>query len=247
MHNPQAPTPDKDTVPSQLRGETVAYAVQTGAYNLVANFFEPYINYHIQKHYSGADKINKGVHGSYVQNLLGEFSGDVIGAGTLIAAETLIPNQLHDCTGAIRKAIDPIYTSVAHRVFASEKGTPDYEQKVEEWKLYHERNFARSAIMATAGLAGNVALQKTLINNPSPTKVIFAGKLASTALTTALGLTARFAFPEKMQNVDTWMSRNIFMPYLSDSDRQADGNTRHTEMLDRQRSEAAKQKSGIGV
>lgn len=196
-------------VTSQLRGETMAYALQSAVHNLGANLFEPYINYRVQKSYS-----RKG--GSYTQNLAGEFAGDIIGASTLMLAEAVCPEQLHACTRTMRSWVDPLYTSVAHKVFAKEKDSPDYDQKIEKWKTFQERNLARSAIIATAGIAGNIATQKLVIGNPAPTKIIFIGKLISTALTTTLGLSARFAFPEQMKSADKWMSKNIFAPMLKD-------------------------------
>jgi hypothetical protein len=196
-------------VTAQLRGETMAYALQSAVHNLGANFFEPYINYRVQKSYS-----QKG--GSYTQNLLGEFAGDITGASALILAEAVCPKQLHTCTRTMRSWVDPLYTSVAHKVFAKEKNLPGYDQKIEKWKTFQERNLVRSAIIATAGIAGNIATQKLVIGNPAPTKLIFVGKLISTTLTTTLGLTARFYFPEQMKNADKWIAKNFFAPVLKD-------------------------------
>lgn len=209
------PQEKKDNdVSAQFRGETMAYAVQSAVYNLGANFFEPYINYRVQKHYSKHDASHAT--GNYTQNLAGEFAGDIIGASTLMLAEALCPEQLHACTRKMRKWADPLYTSIAHKVLSDEKNSPDYEEKIEKWKTFQERNLARSVIIATAGIAGNIATQKLVIGNPSPTKLIFAGKLISTALTTTLGLGARLAFPNQMSSVDNWMSKNIFAPALKD-------------------------------
>lgn len=219
---------EKKTVSTQLRGETMAYAAQSAVYNLGANFFEPYINARVQKYYSGPHS-----YGSYTQNLAGEFAGDIIGSSTLLLAEAFIPESLHRGTRAMRRLIDPLYTSVAHRVFAKEKSSPDYEKKIDEWKVFHERNLVRSAIIATAGIAGNIATQKVLIGNPSPTKLIFAGKLASTALTTAIGLGVRLAYPQQMKGVDRWMSKNIFAPLMKDN--AADGSpSTHADKLAQQ-------------
>lgn len=206
MSDMEADKKDKAAVPAQLRGETIAYAVQSGISNLAANFYEPYINYRIQRHYSGEDKAG---YGNYTQNLAGELAGDLTGSTALILAETLCPEQLHNCTRTMRSWVDPIYDRVARRVLANEKDTPDYEQKVEKWKTFQERNLVRSTIMATAGIAGNIATQKLIVGNPSPTKLIFLGKLASTALTTAIGLTVRFTFPDQMKSMDKWMGKHI--------------------------------------
>lgn len=199
-------------IPAQLRGETVAYAVQSGVYNLGANFFEPYLNYRVQKYYAA----RPGAHGNYTQNLAGEFAGDIVGASTLILAEALIPDQLHTFIRAARGHIDPLYTSVAHAVFARECTQPDYEQKMEKWKTFQERSLVRSSIIAAAGIAGNVATQKLLIGNPSPAGLIFKGKLLSTALTTILGLGVRFAFPKQTHGMDKWMGKNLFAPLMED-------------------------------
>jgi len=213
---------DKKTVSAKLRGETMAYAAQSAIYNLGANFFEPYINYRVQKRYSSHDASHPGVHGNYTQNLAGEFAGDIIGSSSLILAEALIPEQLHACTRKMRSWIDPLYTSVAHIAFAKEKSEPGYEQKIEKWKTFQERNLVRSAIIATVGIAGNLATQKMLIKNPSPTGLIFAGKLASTSLTTAIGLGVRLAFPHQMKGVDRWMSKKIFAPMMQDEETPTD-------------------------
>ena len=213
---------------AQLRGETIAYAAQSIVYNLGGNIFEPYINYRIQKRFSGPDAEHPGKYGNYLQNLAGEFAGDITGAGTLILAEMLVPHQLHFCTRKMRSWVDPLYTSVAHRVFAHEQNEPDYAKKIEEWKTFQERNLARSVIIATGSIAGNLATQKWLVNNPSPTKLIFAGKLASTALTTALGLTVRLAFPKQMKGVDSWMSTHFFAPLLKEPAANETGFSRQT-------------------
>jgi hypothetical protein len=202
---------------AQLRGETIAYAVQHAVYNLGANLFEPYLNYRTQKYYSRHDPSHPG-HGNYTQNLAGEFAGDIIGASSLILAEALIPTQLHAFTRKARGWVDPLYTSVAHKVLAGDKSQPDYAQEVERWKTFQERNLIRSLIMATAGIAGNVVTQKTLIKNPSPASVILKGKLLSTAITTTMGLAVRFTFPDHMRRVDKWIGGKVFAPMLEDKE-----------------------------
>lgn len=207
---------DATGVSAQLRGETMAYAAQSAVYNIVANFFEPYIGTQVQKRFSGADAAHPGKHGTYVQNMAGEFAGDLIGSSTLMLAEAVAPNQLHACTRTMRGWIDPFYTKIANHVFADEKDEPGCDEKIAKWKLFQERNLVRSSIIATAGIAGNVATQKLLIGNPSSTKLILAGKLASTAVTTGLGLGMRMAFPQPMNNMDKWMSKKVFAPMMDD-------------------------------
>lgn len=215
MDKPVDKKPDDSTVTAQLRGEVMAYAVQNGVYNVVGNFFEPIIGTQTQKYYSSHDKSHPQ-HGTYGQNLLGEFAGDISGAGSLILAEALAPKTLHTFLRSARSLIDPLYTSVAHRVFAAEKDAPDYQQKVQQWALTQERNFVRSAFMATFGIAGNLGAQKYLIKNPSPTSVIFKGKLLSTAVTTALGLTARMVFPKQINGLDNAIAKKFITPMLDD-------------------------------
>jgi len=237
--SPENASTDKKNIPSQLRAETIAYAVQSGIFNLATNFVEPLINYEIQKSYShthplaakpGGPPVKHSAHGDYTQNLAGEFAGDLIGAGALITAEVFCPAALHGCTKTLRSWVDPLYTSVAHRVFAKDKGSPDYEQKIEEWKTFQERNLVRSVIMATAGIAGNIATQKLLIGNPSPTGIIFKGKLLSTALTTAVELGSRLVFSKEMKHVDRWVGKKIFEPMLGDVSRNAvQADKTHTE------------------
>lgn len=198
-------TEGTQVISSQLRGETMAYAAQSGLYNLGANIFEPYINHLFQQHYAtGGTRA-----GSYGQNLMGELAGDVIGSSTLMLAEMICPVALHTFTRHARNVVDPLYTSVAHVVFADECRQPDYAEKVEKWKTFQERNLVRSAIVAGAGIAGNIATQKMLIGNPAPTGLIFKGKLLSTAITTCLGLGVRFAFPDQMRRMDKWVGGAI--------------------------------------
>jgi len=205
---------DKNVVTKELRGETIAYALQNGLYSLAANFVEPYIGYRTQKYYSVHDAKHPA-YGNYTQNLLGEFVGDVAGAGSLIIAETVTPKLLHTILRNARTLVDPLYTTVAHRVFAAEKSSPDYEQKVQQWALSQERNLVRSSFMATFGIVGNIAAQKFLIGNPSPTSVIFKGKLLSSLFTTSLGLAARIAFPRQLKGVDNAIAKKI-SPLLED-------------------------------
>jgi hypothetical protein len=202
---------DPSQVSAKLRGETMAFAAQSAVYNLGANFFEPYINYRVQKYYS---QTTSKIGGNYTQNLAGEFAGDVIGASTLMMAEAVCPKQLHATSRKIRSWIDPLYASIAQRVLSDEKDLPDYEQRIEHWKTFQERNLVRSAIIATSGLVGNIATQKWLIGNPSPTQVILAGKLMSTTLTTMISLSVRFAFPIQTKNMDTWVGEKLFKPWL---------------------------------
>lgn len=192
-------------VPTQLRAETIAYALQSGVCNIAANFFEPYIGYQIQKRNHGAAEK----YGSYTQNLGGEFAGDLIGSGSLILAETICPNELHAGLKQARKLVDPLYASAAHIVLAKEKNSPDYQQKVDKWKTFQERNLVRSGLMAITGIAGNIATQKLLLENPSPTGLIFKGKLLSTAVTTGIGLCSRLVFPKQMGALDKWIGKEI--------------------------------------
>lgn len=204
---------DKVPVTAQLRGEVLAYAMQSAVCGLGTSFLEPYINHSVQKQYA-KDPSHHAKYGSYTQNLGGELIGDLAGAATLMTAELLFPEQLHSNSRKVRKCIDPLYDTVAHRVFASEKGAPDYDKKIEEWKTFQERNLVRSLIIATGSIVGNVASQKYLIGNPAPGKTIFAGKLFSTSLTTAMGLCVRMAFPKQMDALDERMSKKYFAPML---------------------------------
>lgn len=208
MHNDEKTTVAKP-VSAQLRAENIAYAVQNGVYNLAANFFEPYIGLRVQKFYS---KTHPGIHsGNYGQNLAGELAGDLIGSATLIAAEKMAPHQLHTCTRAIRRSVDPLYDKLAHKVLEKDPGSTEqeYQKKVEDWKVFQERNFARSMVMLTAGIAGNVATQKLLMGNPSPTSMIVTGKLISSSLTMALSLGSRIAFPHQAKATDRWIGKKL--------------------------------------
>ena len=262
-----SPKDEKETpaVTAQLRAESIAYAVQTGVFNLAANFVEPYINYRIQQQHSihnepqhtgnnqpqhvggnqpqhaGGNAVHvDGAHpearGTYTQNLVGEFAGDLIGSSTLILAETLIPGPLHAFTRAARSLVDPVYTPIAHMVLAKDRFEPDHEERVEQWKTFQERNLVRSAIMATAGIAGNVLTQKYLVGNPSPTSLILKGKLLSTALTTATELGVRFAFPHHMGRLDKWMGGK-FAPMMKDETLPGEENasTLHTDKIEQER------------
>lgn len=206
----------KPPVSSQVRGEVMAFAVQSAVCNLGANIFEPYINYRVQKHFAkpGTDSQTP-THGNFAQNLGGELVGDLSGAATLMVAELLFPKELHSASQAFRKCVDPAYDVAARRVLAKQAKEPDYEKKVLEWKTFQERNLVRSLIVATGGIAGNLATQKLLLGNPSPTGLIFSGKMLSTSLTTALGLCVRLAFPEQMNALDEKISRKFFVPFLS--------------------------------
>lgn len=240
MGDTEVDNESKPAVPAQLRGETIAYAMQNGIINLAANFYEPYINYRIQQRYAGKDTPKPGTYGNYTQNLIGEFAGDLVGSATLILAETICPEQLHACTRAMRSWVDPLYEAAAHRVLAKEKDAPDYKEKVEHWKTFQERNLVRSAIMATAGIAGNIATQKMIVGNPSPTQLIFIGKLAGTAVTTTIGLTARFTCPDQMNNMDKWMGKHIAR-WMGDKGIESQLPASHAEKLVKQNSELAVQ------
>ncbi len=200
--------PSGQPVSAQLRGETIGYAVQSIGYNLAGNLIEPYISYRIQQHYSGRHPSAHGG-GNYSQNVAGEFIGDFAGGAALIAAETCIPTQLHDFTRKARGWLDPFYDKIARNFLVHDCTDKEYEQKVNSWKVFQERNMVRSGLIATVGIAANVATQKWLLSNPSPTGVILGGKLASTAVTMALGLGARFAFPKQMNSMDQWMGKVI--------------------------------------
>lgn len=207
-------TPQGMQVSAQLRGETIAYAVQHMVYNLGANFYEPYINHWRQKFYTSR---HPGQHfGSYKQNLGGELIGDVVGPGALIAAEIIAPTQLHGFMRGARRLVDPLYTTAAHWIFAKEKCEPGYEQKIEQWKTFQERNLVRETIITTTAIASNLASQKLLIKNPAPVSVIFTGKLLGASVTAALGLTTRLLFPERIKKMDQWLGKNIFAPMMED-------------------------------
>ena len=214
-HKPALSDDQPTLVSAQLRGETIGFALQNGVSHLAANFYEPYINYRIQKHVLGKQPGAALMHGNYTQNLVGEFAGDLAGSAALIAGEVLFPGQLHAGMRAARRLVDPLYTSVAHRVLADQRDAPDYKQQVEQWKTFQERNLVRSAIIMSVGVAGNLATQKLLMHNPSPTSLIFAGKLASSSITTMLGLATRLMFPAQLKRFDGWIGKRI-APLLDD-------------------------------
>jgi len=205
----------QQVISAQRRGETVAYALQTMVGNLAGNFFEPYVNHRIQKYYVGKHGGNAKGYGSYTQNLAGELAGDIIDGSTLILAETLCPVALRQCTGVFKQCIDPLYTKAAKMAFAKDKDSPDYEQKMTQWKTYQERNLARSAIMVGAGIIGNIATQKLVVGNPAPARLILAGKMVSTSLVATLNLGLRLAMPDKTMQFDNWLGGKI-APMLSD-------------------------------
>lgn len=209
-------------VAAQHRGDTMAFAVQQILYNIGGNFFEPYISSRVQRHY--AEKhLHQFKAGSYAQNLGGDFAGDIIGGSSLMIAELVAPIQLHTATRAMRHAIDPIYTTIANHVFSGRENEPGFAERKEAWKLAQERSLVRSAMMMTGGVIGNIATQKYIIKNPAPAKIIFLGKLASSAVTNAVGLVVRAVFPEQTQGLDKWMSKNWFTPLFEDKAEQAQG------------------------
>lgn len=219
-------------VSPELRADTMAYAIQHAVYNVAANFFEPYINYRVQKHYAEQYPLHINA-GNYTQNLAGEFAGDITGVSTLILAEALFPQQLHYYSRKIRGMVDPLYTAAAQRIFAKDKDASDYGQKIEKWKISQERNLVRAAVIGAASIAGNIATQKLVIGNPSPTKLIFTGKLLSTTLTTTLALGARLMLPNQTKGLDKWVGKNIFMPLLTDEETPADSSGSHAGRLTR--------------
>lgn len=224
-------TPNTPTrLPSaQHRGEVIAYALQNGLFGFGANLFEPYVNSSVQKMLAHRQKgrAQQKAYGGYFQNLLGEVAGDVAGVSVLVAGETWCPVALHTVLRNMRQTIDPLYNTVAQWVFSDEVGSPDYQKKVDEWKLAQERNFCRSAIMSVAGMTANIAAQK-LVLNEAPISAIFKGKLCSSVLTTSLGLAARVALADQTKGIDVWLSKNLFAPML----RKQDAGTR--ELVDSQ-------------
>ena len=231
-------------VSAQLRGETMGYAVQSIGYNLVGNLFEPYVSYRIQQRYSGSDAAHRDQHGSYTQNLAGELLGDVAGGAALIAAEAVCPTQLHDFTRKARDCIDPVYDKLAHVFLKKDCSDKEYKERVDAWKVFQERNVVRSAIIGVTGIVVNVAAQKLMLGNPSPTNVVLAGKLASTALSSALGLGARFLLPMQMNRIDQTMGK-VMAPMVGDAGTPEEpaAHYSHVEKLEQQK-EAA---SGLAV
>jgi len=207
-------------VAPEQRGETMAFAVQQVLYNLGGNFFEPVINRKVQKYFSDHDAAHIIKPGSYGQNLAGEFAGDIFGATSLMTAEMLAPVQLHTLTRSMRAAIDPVYSKIAEHVFAGQEKDPTYAERKEEWKVAQERSLVRSAIMLGAGMVGNIGTQKLILNNPAPAKLIFLGKLASSAITNSIGLIVRAMAPETTKGMDKWMSKNVFTPLFEDKEEQ---------------------------
>lgn len=224
-------TSDKDasieTVSAQVRGETMAHALQSGMFNLAANFYESGINVRVQKYYHdkyGHDASKWQRYGTFKQNIMGEFAGDLSGMGTLMGLETFVPEQLHTFTRGARRFIDPLFEGVAQRVFAKYEGTPDYRPQIDKWKLFHERNFVRSGIVLAGGLTGNLLTQKLIMENPSPTKVIFMGKMLSSTVTMGLNLAIRFCYADEMKKLDSWMAEKYFSQNMEDRPLNGNGN-----------------------
>ena len=210
---PETKKVPENEVPMQLRSETIAYALQGGLGNMLPNFVEAGIGRQFQKYHSTHSADHPG-YGQYPQLVISEFAGDAIGAGTLIGAELLFPKQLHMFTRKARSWIDPLYTSLGRSILSKDCSQPEFEQKVQDWKTFQEQNFVRSAIMGVARVGGNVAVQKTVMKNPSPSLIILEGKLLSTVLTTVFGLGVRFAFPKHMKDIDKWLAKNVVTPIL---------------------------------
>lgn len=146
-------------------------------------------------------------------------------------AEGLAPNQLDKARDKFTTWVDPFYSKIAYKVFYKDKDSPDYENKVAEWKSFQERSLFNAGIVATAGITGNIATQKLLIGNPSPTKAILAGKLLSATITSAIGLSVRLAFPEQTKSLDRWVGKRVFTDWLEHK-RSHDGNeSSHADRL----------------
>lgn len=205
----------KEKVSNQLRGEAMAFAAQSAVYTLAANTFEPYISYRVQRYYATRDPKHVEKFGNYSQNLAGELIGDLTGAATLVGLEAICPGPLHYFTRQFRYAVDPLYDAVAKFVFKDKKDDPNYQKEVNEWKLYQERNLARSLVVSIGGVAGNVAAQKYLVGNPSPTRLILLGKAASTTVSTGIGLVARMMFSKQTKAIDKYMAKTFFTPIMN--------------------------------
>jgi hypothetical protein len=240
--DPGAANAQDHQVSAQQRGETMAYAAQNLFFNGIGNFIESAINHRIQCAVAGWDPKNPKPHGDYTQNTVGEFIGDGAGAVTLIALEAFCPEQYHDFSRKARSWVDPFYDKLARLTIKKDCPDNEYEAKVNEWKVFQERNLIRAGVVGTVGIAANIFSQKVLLNNKSPTSVIFAGKAVSTSLMLLTGLTARYAFPKQLQAIDEKIG-TVLAPMIDDDAvpaKAADGQpASHVEALSAKRSQTA--------
>jgi hypothetical protein len=85
------------------------------------------------------------------------------------------------------------------------------------------------------GIAGNILTQKYIVGNPSPTGLILAGKLLSTSLTTAAGLSVRMCYPKQMDRLDETISKRVFAPMFKEGAVEPEESiTTHAERLRKQ-------------
>lgn len=198
-----------------FRAENMAYASQSVVVNIAANVVEPWLNKKWQRYSAKRDLAQynqpKGQrYGSYWQNLGGELIGDVGGGTTLFLASAFAPGVTQGFINFTGRLVHPIFHTLGHIAFKEQFNEPDYAAKVNKWADFQEKNFARSLIVAAGNISSNVAGQKYLIKNPSPAKVIFQGKLMTTALTNSLMLFARIYAPQRMKNFDRRMGKKYF-------------------------------------
>lgn len=210
LANPDAP----QSVSSQERGETMAYAAQNMLVNSVGNVIESGINFGVQKYFAQHDPAHKMQSGTMAQNLSGEFAGDFAGSIALVAAEALCPEQYHSFSRRVRSWIDPFYEKLARNLLKKDCPDDEYEKKVHDWKVFQERNVVRAGFIGVVGVGANLVAQKVL-NNQAPLRVIALGKVISTGIMMAGGLSLRMALPKQMKALDEKMGE-IVAPLMKD-------------------------------
>lgn len=197
-----ADTP-KDLAPSAATQDLNAfqtYAESQNLFDLGSRLFEPYVNHRVQQHFARQGHYKAG---TYMQNLAGEIAGDVVGIAALTSAERLFPKQMQRTTDYAEQLLDPIYDPLAEKLFEPCCDDKNYDQRVDEWKKDQQAELIHAGVAASASVTGNVFAQKKIFRNPAASSAIFKGKMASTSLTTLLGLSMGFALPGASSFVDT--------------------------------------------
>lgn len=203
-----------ETQKKQLAANLTFGIDQTVACTLIDIIGDPYIGGLVQ------DRLAPQHKGKEIHARKAEAIGDVSALFAFLAVQSLFPQVVRGIQHSIAALLTPFYERIGRRELQEwadrhqiNVHSEQFETKLHEWKDMQVENVAKTAVISTASVISNVAIQHHL-GNPRGIAIITAGKLAGATVTMCATLAARAFAPHTMHRIDKSISRNLSMPII---------------------------------
>ena len=203
------PKKSKAEIKRDKLGKDISYGMQQTLACFATDFIDPFVGEKIQQ------KLEPGKP-TLDLNWAGEIAGDTAALFAFLGVQKYAPGITHSLSKITRPMFEKVYEKSGRKhlkLLHYTPGTPEYDQKLKEWKDTQSDNMGKTSVIAGGSILFNVGTQK-LMGNPRKLWVITVGKLVGAAITMALMMGLRAGIPRTTQQLDDELNDRYFSPVI---------------------------------